>query len=94
MAKIEKLLDKRHQIAQQVNALQGQLREIDYQISLLEQESWPEKDGWYLDANDTIARRENGVWHDGWGNYGPDYDTWTPPFTRLVKKSKNNKEEK
>lgn len=85
---IETLEQEARELREGIWADQEALRKIDHQIQKERAEALglPKRDGWYLDGQGNIARLEDGIWHDGWGNSGADYDYVVPPMTRLVPK--------
>lgn len=92
---LDELTAERDSIRESIWADQTRLRELEYKIHVRHAESLglPKKDGWYLDSNGSIAQLEDGVRHDGWGNYGSEDEYIVPPMTRLVPEKKTKKKE-
>lgn len=92
---LEAMVERADELSAQINELHKAKRDLDYRISVAQAEAdgMPQEDGWYLDSGGQIARREDGVWHDGWGNRGPDYGHYSPPLTRLVPERGNARQE-
>lgn len=85
---IDAINHKRSVIERKLDELRGELRELEVEYARAEAgASLPTEPGWYITADDTPARlEEDGTWHDGWGNGGPDYSpAWHPlPLKRLL----------
>lgn len=76
---LQNLRERSYEISQEIRELEYEIR-----VARAEELGMPQEDRWYLDSLGQIACRENGEWHDGWGNSGPDYEFFTPPMKRLV----------